>query len=74
MSDNREDVVGVALTKTVCPICGNQQAGDIILNKTLTKHHADKVNEMHDKIIGYRICDDCIIKGVYIIEADKLFL
>lgn len=51
----------VALTKEVCIICGKEMNGAIVMNTILTKHKADKVKELHNKVVGFakEPCDSC---------------
>ena len=47
--------IGVALTK--CFYCGNDS--DILMNRVLTKHMADKVKECHGKVVSMEPCQQC---------------
>ena len=58
----------------ICPVCEKpvDQDSEIILNKKLSKPNADKVRELHGKIMGYakRICNECHEKigtGIYLV-------
>ena len=55
--------VGVALLKYVCPICGqvNEDASAIAINSRLTEKAAKKVEDMHNKIVGFseKPCKEC---------------
>ena len=72
---------GVALVKQVCPICGKVNEDDslIVMNKKLTKKHADEVKKMHNQCVGFsdKPCKECqsyIDKGAFFIigvDADK---
>ena len=58
-----EKKLGIAIVKYVCPICGqiNEDASSIVMNTRLTKADAKKVEEMHDKVVGYsdKPCKEC---------------
>lgn len=56
-----EDTLGVALVKELCPICGKEMDGPIIMNKRLSKPNKKKVESMHNKVIGFadHCCDEC---------------
>jgi hypothetical protein len=70
--------VGVALLKYVCPICGqiNEDASTIAINSLLTEKAAKKVEDMHNKVVGFseKPCKECqsyIDKGaLFIIGID----
>lgn len=51
----------VALTKEICFICGNEVDGPIVMNKILTKEHADQAKKCHNKVIGFteEPCNEC---------------
>ena len=78
--DMKEDVVGVALTKTVCNCCGEERDGDIVINTRLTTHLASKVKEMDGKVVNSEPCDSCkgymeqgiIILGVIEAKSDSM--
>ena len=57
MTDNLE----VALVKELCPVCGKEMDGPIILNSILTTNEAKKVKDLHNKVIGFadHCCDEC---------------
>lgn len=61
MRKEKEEVLGVALVKEACPICGKLQDGPIIMNSLLTEERAKQVEELHQKCIGYmkEPCDEC---------------
>ena len=69
-----EKKFGTAIVKYVCPICGqiNEDASAIVMNTRLTKADAKKVEEMHDKVVGYsdRPCKEC----QKIIDQDAFFV
>ena len=56
----KEDL-GVALVKTACPICGKMTDDHIILGNVLDSEHAEKINSMNGKCIGYaeKPCEEC---------------
>jgi hypothetical protein len=55
------NLIGVALVKEICLICGKELEGPIIMNTTLTKQNAKEVEELHNKVIGFaeKPCDEC---------------
>ena len=64
------DIFEVALTK--CFICGKD--GNIVMNTRLTKHYADKVKEMHGKVINKHPCNKCqeyMEQGIIVISVDE---
>lgn len=56
-----ENKLGVALAKEACPACGALVDGPILMNNKLTKKEAEKVEDLHGKVIGYldEPCDSC---------------
>ena len=60
MSDNKPEL-GVALTKELCPICCKEMDGPIVMNKRLSKFQREKVESMHNKVIGFadHCCKEC---------------
>jgi RecJ-like exonuclease len=56
-----ENVIGVALTKEACPLCGAVQDGDIIINTRLSPGNAKKVEALHGQVVGYmkKPCEEC---------------
>ena len=71
-----ESVVGVALVKEACQLCGQLVDGPIIINTRLTKAAADEVNQMHGECVGYleKPCDECqklMNLGIVIVEVDE---
>ena len=73
--------LGVALVKYVCPICGEakEDLQAIVINTQLTESMAEKVEEMHDQVVGIsdKPCKECqsyIDQGAFFvigIDADK---
>ena len=53
--------LGVALVKELCPVCGKEIDGPIILNSILTENEAKKVKDLHNKVIGFAnyCCEEC---------------
>lgn len=51
----------VALVKELCPVCGKEMDGPIILNSILTTNEAKKVKDLHHKFIGFadHCCEEC---------------
>lgn len=73
MNDNK---LGVALVKELCPVCGKEMDGPIIMNKRLTKPQKQKVEEMNGKVIGFanHCCEECSKykdKAVFFISIDE---
>jgi len=71
-----ESNLGVALTKELCVVCNKEVDGAIVMNTRLTKSMANKVEEMHGKVVGLsdKPCPECLEAvgdGVYIIEVDE---
>ena len=69
---SKENVVGVALVKRLCPVCLKEEDAEIILNQILVPEEAKKVESIHGKVIGYsdKICNECkekIGEGVYFV-------
>ena len=74
----REEKLGVALTKELCPVCTKEYDGSILMNSILDKREADKVKELHGKVTGVleKPCTDCIDKlngeeAIYLIGVDS---
>lgn len=69
-----ENKLGIAIVKYVCPICGqiNEDASSIVMNTRLTKADAKKVEEMHNKVVGYsdKPCKEC----QKILDQDAFFV
>ena len=57
MNNNLE----VSLVKELCPVCGKEMDGPIIMNTVLTEKHAKKVRDLHNKVIGFadHCCEEC---------------
>ena len=51
----------VSLVKELCPVCGKEMDGPIIMNTVLTEKHAKKVRDLHNKVIGFadHCCEEC---------------
>lgn len=71
---NNKDRFGVAHVNYACPICGkvNEDATAILMNRTLTKHCADKIRELNGQCVGFsdKPCKECqsyIDKGAFFI-------
>ena len=60
MNNNKLEL-GVALVKELCPICCKEMDGPIVMNKRLSKFQREKVESMHNKVIGFadHCCDEC---------------
>ena len=69
-----EKKLGTAIVKYVCPICGqiNEDASSIVMNTRLTRVDAKKVEEMHNKVVGYsdKPCKEC----QKILDQDAFFV
>lgn len=74
MTNEVDDCFAVALTKDICPCCGKESDGAIVLNTVLTPKRARQVREMHGKPTAYKMCNDCqtVVDngGVWLIETD----
>jgi len=74
MGRNGDRDIGVALTKSMCPCCTKIRDDTIILNTRLGRAHADKVMELHGKVVEQRWCQECqsIVDqgGVWLVEVD----
>lgn len=67
--------VGVALAKELCPICGKEIDGPIIINSLLTEDCAKNVEELNGQVIGIssNACDECLVykdSAVFVIGID----
>lgn len=69
-----EKKLGTAIVKYVCPICGqiDEDASAIVMNTRLTKADTKKVEEMHNKVVGYsdKPCKEC----QKILDQDAFFV
>ena len=68
--------LGVALVKELCPVCGKEIDGPIILNSILTENEAKKVKDLHNKVIGFanHCCEECSKykdKVVFFVSIDE---
>ena len=56
-----EKTLEVSLCKEICLICGKEIDGPIVMNSILTKNYAQKVKELHGKVIGFadKPCTEC---------------
>lgn len=76
------DKLGVALVKYICPICGQakEDLQRIVLNNRLTKADAQRVESMHNQVVGFsdepcKECQSYIDQGAFFIigvDSDKL--
>jgi hypothetical protein len=57
MTNNLE----VSLVKELCPVCGKEMDGPIIINTVLTEKCAKKVRDLHNKVVGFanHCCEEC---------------
>jgi hypothetical protein len=59
MSD-KDDVLGAAVLKELCPICAKEVNSSILINRKLTKSEAKKVNDLHGgNVWSKEWCDEC---------------
>jgi hypothetical protein len=49
----------VAITKTACPICTQQEDGDLVLTKRLNRYSAAQVKKLHGQVVDWKICNGC---------------
>lgn len=66
----------VSLAKEICPICGKEMDGPIIMNTIISEKEANKVKALHGNIIGAseNACEECAKYKddvVYVIETDN---
>lgn len=62
MKNKKDNTVGVALVKEVCIVCTKEMDGPIIMNTILTKKHAEEIESMHGKVVGFaeKPCHKCM--------------
>ena len=66
----------VALTKEICPVCGKEMDGPLIMNSFLTKKYAKEVKDLNNKVIGFadHCCEECAKykdDAVYFVSIDE---
>lgn len=66
----------VALTKEICPICGKEIDGPLIMNSILTEKYAKDVKDLNNKVIGFadHCCEECAKykdDAVYFVSIDE---
>ena len=66
----------VSLVKELCPVCGNEMDGPIIMNSIPTEEEANRVKDLQGKIIGFadHCCEECARHKddvVWLIEIDE---
>ena len=66
----------VALTKEICPVCGKEMDGPLIMNSFLTEKCAKEVKDLNNKVIGFadHCCEECAKykdKAVFFIGIDE---
>ena len=51
----------VALVKELCPVCGSEINGPIIMNRILTEEVDNEIEQMNGKVIGFadHCCEQC---------------
>lgn len=60
--EQEKKLLGVAIPKVICPICGREfDFPGIIMNKRLGPKRAEKIEEMHGKVMGVSdtVCPTC---------------
>ena len=67
----------VALTKEICPVCGKEMDGPLIMNSFLTEKCAKEVKDLNNKVIGFadHCCEECAKykdDAVYFVSIDEL--
>ena len=67
--------VGTALVKRACRVCAKTFDAEIVLNTKLTEYNAKKVEDLHQKVVGYleEPCDNCkelMGQGIVFIGVD----
>ena len=65
----------VVLCKELCPICGKEMDGPIVMNQVLTKKAANNVAALNGKVIGWadHCCKECAKykdKAIFFIGID----
>lgn len=66
----------VALTKEICPVCGKEMDGPLIMNSFLTEKCAKEVKNLNNKVIGFadHCCEECAKykdDAVYFVSIDE---
>ena len=66
----------VALTKEICPVCGKEMDGPLIMNSFLTEKCAKEVKDLNNKVIGFadHCCEECAKykdDAVYFVSIDE---
>lgn len=58
---NKKSKIGTALVYEACPVCGKKCNEHIIINRVLTEKYAQKIEDLHNKCVGYaeKPCDEC---------------
>ena len=68
------EVLGVALTKSICPRCCLTTDDAIVMNTRLTKKNADEVKGLHGKVTTAQWCKECkaVVDGggIWLVEVD----
>ena len=65
-----------ALTKEICPVCGKEMDGPLIMNSFLTEKCAKEVKDLNNKVIGFadHCCEECAKykdDAVYFVSIDE---
>lgn len=66
----------VALTKEICPVCGKEMNGPLIMNSFLTEKCAKEVKDLNNKVIGFadHCCEECAKykdDAIYFVSIDE---
>lgn len=66
----------VALTKEICPVCGKEMDGPLIMNSFLTEKCAKEVKDLNNKVVGFadHCCEECAKykdDAVYFVSIDE---
>lgn len=56
-----DNIVGVALVYKACPVCGQEDKGQILMDGVLSEKNAEEIEKLHGKCIGYsdEPCKEC---------------
>ena len=55
------DKICSSIVHYICPICCKETNSQVIMNTKLTKSNAEKVKDLHNKVIGFsnKPCEEC---------------
>jgi hypothetical protein len=76
MRNHTENKLGVALVKRACPICATPHDAEIVMNTRLSVPMAQRVEEMHGKVVGEmeepcKECKELMSKGFLCVQVDE---